>query len=309
VNGWVTPAPGSELRAAPFDLLRGFYPELGPDDLFVVEEMRYFTAPSPRLDGAVAEFWFIEAHQEHDPGFRARWLVWRHDDQIEMLAVAPVPNPILWWWEYIDHEWVEYALGPGWTVFLDDGFGPHSYPGLPGTYTGTPYGAFWSLRSVAEFSPHSVMLQFAPREMWQPIISPVGADALGCLPGPDGVWWNGDQHYGWPDRWGISMRSRSARRTGGSIHLTVEVTMDNDAEVPIERAFVIASLGDHHLYSEGTRGGIEHMAGFTDPEGTLRFTVEARDEEELWFCVVPIHHPEFWTTMPHPDPCTRVLDD
>jgi hypothetical protein len=129
--------------------------------------------------------------------------------------------------------------------------------------------------------------------MWEPVISPLGAEALGCLREPDGLWGHADQHRGWPDgRMSISVRRLTDERRGESVHFTAEVTLDDDADAVIERALVIT-----RLEVESEHAGF--LIGFTDSGGIARFSADIpTGEGRVMLCNYHVHHPEYWRFFP-----------
>ena len=81
VNGWITPTHGTDLRTFPLDMIR-VHLGLDADDLFIVNEMRYFVGPedveviAPRRD---VERWYVDAFLQNDPSIAGRWIVRRID--------------------------------------------------------------------------------------------------------------------------------------------------------------------------------------------------------------------------------------
>ncbi|MEO1064872.1 MAG: hypothetical protein AAFZ07_25935 [Actinomycetota bacterium] len=145
VHGWTVPSPGSTTRLAPLDLIRS---ELGVDDRFVVDEMRYFVGPDdPAIVAPVADEvrrWYVRLVSELDPGLAGRFLViQRLADGRELgsgvLAVAPYGTA---------------GLEPGqWISFV--GEGPETtFPEVPGRWTGLPVdfvtGQAWGTDDLVE---------------------------------------------------------------------------------------------------------------------------------------------------------------
>jgi len=109
VNGWITPTPGTALRKRPLDFIRRRL-GLSSDDLFIVDEMRYFTGPedveisAPRRN---VERWYVEAHLQSDPSVAGRWLVRSCNVGAGIFAEAPAGT-------------VGFAAGT-WTSHEEDG--------------------------------------------------------------------------------------------------------------------------------------------------------------------------------------------
>ncbi|HEX9823894.1 MAG TPA: hypothetical protein VGB51_05815 [Actinomycetota bacterium] len=128
VDGWTTPANGSALWDDALRLIRRRMRAQAP---FEVREMRYFTGPESPPSGEgyfqVVERWYVRGQLGADPGFRARWLVERRVHGAGVAAVAP-------------HDTSGYR-SPDWTAFQYEFADPErrEYPGLPGTWAGTPY--------------------------------------------------------------------------------------------------------------------------------------------------------------------------
>jgi hypothetical protein len=126
VEGWSTPAAGTELYDEALDLIRG---QMGVDGDFDVDEMRYFVGPDvpwivePHFD--VVRRWYVKASLVDDPEFRGRWLLeYRDQDRRGISAVAP-------------YDTVGYR-SPDWRGFTGDG-PPRTIPGLPGEWPGIDY--------------------------------------------------------------------------------------------------------------------------------------------------------------------------
>ena len=126
VNGWTSPAEGSDEYETGLSILTGYMGVTGP---WAVDEMRYFVGPdSP---GVIEPFfpnverWYIRAALESDPSFRARWLIEKRTDQIlGVSAIAP--------WDTSEYE------SPDWIGFIGEG-SPTIYTDLPGQWSGIPY--------------------------------------------------------------------------------------------------------------------------------------------------------------------------
>jgi hypothetical protein len=126
VNGWVTPAEGSDQWNTALDMMETEMAVSGP---WTVDEMRYFTGPDvpwiiePHYD--VVQYWYVKASRADDPSFSARWLLEQRTDQIRGIsAIAPSTT-------------VGYT-SPDWMWFVGDG-APVIYTGLPGEWAGVPY--------------------------------------------------------------------------------------------------------------------------------------------------------------------------
>jgi hypothetical protein len=125
VNGWTSPAPGTEERRRGLELL---HLSVNIEELFVVEEIRYFTGPQSHAIiepvYPVVERWYIKARLQSDPSFRGRFLVREDPVGSGVEAVA----------SYDSQGW----QSPDWAGFEGDG-GPTAYPDLPGEWGGVRY--------------------------------------------------------------------------------------------------------------------------------------------------------------------------
>jgi hypothetical protein len=126
VEGWVSPAAGTELYHEALDLIAG---QMGIDGEFVVDEMRYFQGPDvpwivePHFD--VVRRWYVKASLVDDPEFRGRWLLeYRDQNRRGISAVAP-------------YDTAGYE-SPDWRGFTGEG-PPRTIVGLPGTWAGIDY--------------------------------------------------------------------------------------------------------------------------------------------------------------------------
>ncbi len=131
VNGWFSPEPGTPLRTAPLDLMRRDM-GLGPTDLFVVDDMRYFVGPEdlnviePRRD---VERWYVKGYLQADPTFAGRWLVRRVLGNEAIAGVNAVAGYATTGYE--EGMWTTFSGGEG-------GDEPSAYPGIPGEWYGIP---------------------------------------------------------------------------------------------------------------------------------------------------------------------------
>lgn len=87
VQGWSAPPRGSSLRKAALDMMRST-----PNELFLVDEIRYFVGPE---DADVVERardverWYVKARTDGQPERQQRWLVRRAAAGSGIDAVAP----------------------------------------------------------------------------------------------------------------------------------------------------------------------------------------------------------------------------
>jgi hypothetical protein len=116
-GGWSTPEPGTALRQVPFDTIRR---AMGVSGRFQAYDIRYFK----ESDGG-RQWWYVKAVMTDDQSFRARWLVEQDTDGLPgVAAVAPYGT--------------SGFRSPDWLAF--DGREPViTYPGLPGTWAGSPH--------------------------------------------------------------------------------------------------------------------------------------------------------------------------
>ncbi|HEU0132483.1 MAG TPA: hypothetical protein VFQ85_15975 [Mycobacteriales bacterium] len=127
VNGWREPAPGTDLREHPLNLLRGTQGFTGP---FLVTDLRYFTgpddaniAPESRQKKPV-ERWYGKVTFTGDKTFKVRFLAVRRTVGTAVVAVAPFAT--------------KDFRSPDWRGFDGEG-GKSTFPGLPGQWSGMPY--------------------------------------------------------------------------------------------------------------------------------------------------------------------------
>jgi hypothetical protein len=126
VEGWVSPAPGTEVYQEALDLIGA---QMGIDGELVVDEMRYFRGPDvawivePHFD--VVRRWYVKASLVDDPHFRGRWLLeYRDQNRRGISAVAP-------------YDTAGYE-SPDWRGFTGEG-PPRTIPGLPAQWPGIDY--------------------------------------------------------------------------------------------------------------------------------------------------------------------------
>lgn len=128
VNGWVTPPAGSPRFTSPLGVIRRTTGVHGPLD---VTDMRYFTGPeSPPSDKGylqVVERWYVRLWAERDPAFQGRFLVEARAFGRGLSAVAPYRTR-----GFRSPDWIGFQYDSGDRTL-------RAYPGLPGTWEGTPY--------------------------------------------------------------------------------------------------------------------------------------------------------------------------
>ncbi len=115
-GGWIQPETGTPLRQVPFDTIRRV---MGVSGTFSVHDIRYF-----KESGGGRRWWYAKAVMLDDSSFRVRWLVEQGTNGPPgVAAVAPYDT--------------RGFRSPDWLAF--DGREPvTTYPGLPGTWTGSP---------------------------------------------------------------------------------------------------------------------------------------------------------------------------
>lgn len=125
VSGWTTPEPA---EAAYDDALAVLAGQLGVDAPWQLDALRYFTGPDTSWSATpadIVERWYVRGALANDASFRGRFLIERRSDlDARLVAVAP-------------YESTGFA-SPDWTGFIGDSE-PHTYLGLPGRWSGTPY--------------------------------------------------------------------------------------------------------------------------------------------------------------------------
>ena len=127
VNGWIIPTE-PEQRELPFHVIRR---TMQVDGEFHVVDIRYFEGPegppTPKPYLSHVDRWYVKAWLKGDPSFRARWLIEERSFGSAVAAVAPFDS--------------EGFRSPDWVAFQYEGEDAErrSYPGLPGTWSGTPY--------------------------------------------------------------------------------------------------------------------------------------------------------------------------
>jgi hypothetical protein len=152
VHGWITPDPGSRLRARPLEVIRR---TMELEDGLVVEEMRYFEGPeSPPSEQNYLEVvrrWYVKGFLKAHPSIRGRWIVEQRRFGAGVAAVAPYDTTGF--------------RSPDWLGFQYDSTDPtaRAYPGLPGKWSGIAY----------DFVTGGAGLE----------ISGLPADVVGCLTG------------------------------------------------------------------------------------------------------------------------------
>lgn len=127
VNGWITPAPGTALRAKALDILRS---GMGVTGELRVVDMRYFTGPevpwivAPRPP--LVEWWYVKAQLVDDPAFQGRWLIAKRSAAVEGIAAVA------------RFDTTGYR-SPDWRGFIGDSDAPRAIEGLPGTWVGIEF--------------------------------------------------------------------------------------------------------------------------------------------------------------------------
>lgn len=128
VNGWTTPAEGSNEATSPIGVIRRATGVKGP---LQVVDMRYFTGPeSPPSDKGyllVVERWYVKLFAKRDFSFAGRFLVEARRFGQGVSAVAAYDS--------------SGYLSPDWVGFQHDSADPErrTYEGLPGTWAGIAY--------------------------------------------------------------------------------------------------------------------------------------------------------------------------
>ncbi|MEX2274454.1 MAG: hypothetical protein WEA10_02660 [Actinomycetota bacterium] len=99
---------------------------------FVVHDLRYFSGPESPPDPEkgylkVVERWYLKGYQQRDPALQGRFLIEKRTFGSGLSALAA----------YDTRGW----RSPDWIGFQLDTNDPdpRAYPGLPGTWPGTPY--------------------------------------------------------------------------------------------------------------------------------------------------------------------------
>ncbi len=128
VDGWVTPPEGSRRYERALDVIRRMTGVEGP---LVVVDMRYFAGPeSPPSDKGyllVVQRWYVKLYAEEDPAFQGRFLAESRRFGRGVVAVAPYGTS-----GYASPDWIGFQ-------YESADPEPDAYPGLPGTWSGTPY--------------------------------------------------------------------------------------------------------------------------------------------------------------------------
>ena len=124
VNGWAEPAPGTDQRRAPLDVLRRMQ---GRGGLFEVRDLRAFRGPDD-AGGAASpapevERWYGKVVAADDPAFRLRFLAKRGASGPVVVAVAPFDSA-----GFRSGDWVGVSGdGP-----------PVEHPGISGRWPAPP---------------------------------------------------------------------------------------------------------------------------------------------------------------------------
>jgi hypothetical protein len=129
-DGFTRPGPGTPVYNKALFVIRRTMRVQGD---FSVDEMRYFEGPeSPPSDKnylSTVRRWYVKASLAEGPSFRGRWLVEERTFGSGVAAVAPYHT--------------RGFRSPHWTAFQWETVGPaanpRKYPGLPGTWAGSPY--------------------------------------------------------------------------------------------------------------------------------------------------------------------------
>jgi hypothetical protein len=128
VNGWVTPPADSPRFLQPLGIIRRTTSVEGPLE---VVDMRYFEGPEspPSEQGylLVVQRWYVKLYARDDLSFQGRFLVEARRFGRGLAAVAAYDTTGF--------------RSPDWIGFQYESADPElrSYPGLPGTWAGTPY--------------------------------------------------------------------------------------------------------------------------------------------------------------------------
>ena len=130
INGWITPAPGSELYLEPLRIIEHTEHVRGP---VIVTDMRYFVGgesppPSPPKGYLTnIQRWYVKLWARRDPAFQGRFLVESRVFGSGISAVAPYRT--------------EGFRSPDWKGFQYDSANPRPryVPGLPGRWSGLEY--------------------------------------------------------------------------------------------------------------------------------------------------------------------------
>lgn len=127
VNGWVSPAEGSEKYLSPLGVIRRTTGVRGPLEIV---DLRYFEGPeSPPTDKGyllVVQRWYVKLYARRDFSFAGRFLVEARRFGQGVVAVAPYDSS-----GFSSPDWIGFQLTADPTRA--------SYEGLPGEWAGLPY--------------------------------------------------------------------------------------------------------------------------------------------------------------------------
>jgi hypothetical protein len=162
VQGWETPADGSQLWTFPLNVIQR---TMRFNGTLRVVDMRYFEGPeappSDKLYIGEIRRWYVKGFVRANQGLRGRWLVEARRFGSGVSAVA----------SYDSRGW----RSPDWMGFEYETAGryaePREYPGLPGEWVGKPYDFVKGVEAADETTGEGLENQGLPREV------------VGCLAG------------------------------------------------------------------------------------------------------------------------------
>jgi hypothetical protein len=144
VNGWIRPAVGSAQWNQPLAIISKVTGQAGP---FRVAEMRYFVGPESPVNNATwpttIQRWYVKLYATANPAFQGRFIV-EFRELAQQTPNPPIAGPPSWTgaadtvaavapWDTTGFR------SPNWVGFQWSQTVAKSYPGLPGTWRGTPY--------------------------------------------------------------------------------------------------------------------------------------------------------------------------